>query len=112
MTGDWIPWASQGFCHTSEVTSRTGVGWGGGWGGGMATTQEEVQGGSGLEEHGLSEPHNAGTARRRRVGRPWGFESPQPGRELCSLAFPAECCAAIACSLSFTCSTNCRQFGS
>lgn len=28
MTVDWIPWASQGFCHTSEVTSRTGMGWG------------------------------------------------------------------------------------
>ena len=28
MTDDWILCASQGFCHTSEVTARTGVGWG------------------------------------------------------------------------------------
>ena len=91
MTDDWILCASQGFCHTSEVTARTG----GGGGGGLAATQEEVAARSlaaGPRGHlslstfasrcprvlGLQKPRNTGTAGRR-VGKAWGFESPQPG---------------------------------
>lgn len=47
MTDDWILCASQGFCHTSEVTARTGVG-GGRWGWRLG----RYPGGSGREELG------------------------------------------------------------